>query len=230
MGGFMTVQQVLTLTRYQLDDTSKPYKWSDAELIEYLNMSLDELCRKARVLRDNTTAAYCKLTLVTSTYNYALSNRVVEVIRAKVDGQTPFMTRGTSEEWDTGSPAWTSETGLPTKFCTDYATGYITVRPVPTVTYNGTFVYLQVYRLQAANLTETNLASTIEIKDEYCRGLVHGILWWAWLKPGQMTFSQFKSTLHKQLWMIHVSETNMAENKLKWQGLDNIAAPNEAFS
>jgi hypothetical protein len=226
----MTAQALITFARYQLDDTSQPYKWSDAELIEYLNIGLDEICRKARLIRDNTTTTYCRLTLVTSTNSYALSNRAFEVVWAKVAGETAFLTRGSSEIWNERFPDWVNETtDCPTEFCTDYVTGYLTVRPAPSVAYNGKYLWLQVYRLQAANLTTTTIGSTLEIKDEYCRGLIHCILWWAFLKPGQLTFSQFKSALHKQLWQMHISEVNLEETKLKWAGLNNIAAPDEAF-
>lgn len=228
----MTVQALLTLTRYQLGDTTKPYKWSDAELIEYLNMSLDELCRRARLIRDVSTATYCKITLATSTASYALSSRVVSVIQAKHEDESVPMIRESIEIWNERNSAWASETGLPTRFCTNYIPGYITFRPVPTVTYNGDFVWLQVFRLQPANLTtsSSDLASTLVIKDEYCRGLMHGILWISFLKPGQLTFSQFKSAIHKKLWDMHISDTTLQESKLHWEGLDNIAAPDEAFT
>jgi len=46
----MTNQEIINLTRYQLDDTEVTYKWSDVELISYLNDAQKEACRRAYLL------------------------------------------------------------------------------------------------------------------------------------------------------------------------------------
>lgn len=46
----MTNQEIINLARYQLDDTVIDYKWSDAELISYLNDAQIEACRRTYLL------------------------------------------------------------------------------------------------------------------------------------------------------------------------------------
>jgi hypothetical protein len=46
----MTNQEIINLTRYKLDDTITDYKWSDAELIAYLNDAQAEACRRTYLL------------------------------------------------------------------------------------------------------------------------------------------------------------------------------------
>jgi hypothetical protein len=46
----MTNQEIINLARYQLDDTVEDYKWSDVELVMYLNDAQAEACRRTYLL------------------------------------------------------------------------------------------------------------------------------------------------------------------------------------
>lgn len=222
----MTAQEILTMTRYQLDDEQAHYKWSDAELVVYLNMALHEVCRRCYLLRDSTTTTICRLTLATNTFDYALSPLVTHIANARIVGESRFMTRRIVAELNERTPAWRDEdAALPTEFLTDYTSGFITVRPKPSVTYNGVYMWLQTYRLPATDISALTLSSTPEILAGYHPYLADFILSRAFLKPGQLTFSQFKAQYHMSMWEKNIGKIQEAEWRLKRVDTQEIAAP-----
>ena len=66
-----TAQDVLDLVRSQLDDTSEPYLWPDAELIEYLDRAQREFAQKTLCFPDYTNFS---LSTLHSSYAAAAGN------------------------------------------------------------------------------------------------------------------------------------------------------------
>ena len=224
----MTASELIILARYQLGDDQRPYKWSNAELIAYLNSAFWMACRKAALIRDVSTTDYCRIPLVTGTYDYALDQKVISIDQAKIAGQSQPLAKRDSRTFNKYYPSWRSDgNDLPIEFVTDYKMNYITLRPAPSVTYNGTYLWLEIYRLPTADVTEATLTTlTPEIKTEYLPYMIDYIMSRAFLKPGQMTFSQFKAQYHAGLWKRNIDEMLEAEHRLRWEG-ETIAKLNE---
>ena len=146
---------------------------------------------------------------------------------------TPSMSRRMAKELDTRYADWRNETAaLPTEFLSDYQTGYITVRPAPRSTYNGTYLWLAVYRTPTTDIanTTTGLSSTPEINSGYHPYLADYIIGKAFSKPGQLTFSQFKSQHHMNNWETNIGKVQAAEWRLKRIETQEIASADEGNS
>lgn len=223
-----TLTEILTLARMQLDDEQKPYKWTDAELVIYLNDVIKKACKDAQLLKDSTTTTTCRLTLATDTYDYALSALVLRVERAYVNGQSQPLNRRYKQYIDKATPNWRSDSsGLPVDYLLDYTYGYFTVRPAPSSTYNGTYVYLTVYRLPITDMSASLLTSSPEIRSEYHYKLIDGVLELAFMKPGQLTFNQFKSMWHGTRFNSSIEYMKRDMNRLYELDNQNVAAPDE---
>jgi len=73
----MTNAQILTLSRYQLDDENQPYKWSDAELMAYLNDAQKEACRRGYLI-----VTYPSQVKLTGNSNISFANSTKKITKA----------------------------------------------------------------------------------------------------------------------------------------------------
>jgi len=74
---------VSTARRDVLDnDTIAPYRWSDAQLIQWANEAIQEACARASLINSVTTVA-----VVAGTAAYAISSTAREILYAKLDLQ-----------------------------------------------------------------------------------------------------------------------------------------------
>jgi hypothetical protein len=87
----MTVGKIIEFSRFQLDDTQKPYKWSSEELVLYHNDAEAEACR-----RGNLIHAYPSV--VTITGNSNISFATTKKITKSTGG---FLSAGTVSELET---------------------------------------------------------------------------------------------------------------------------------
>lgn len=157
--------------RDELDDTSAPYLWSNAALIEYAEDAENEACRRASLLRDATTTAICRITLVPGTAEYALDARVIRIRRVRLAGNVTPLVPVTTAQMDEEHAGWEDETGEPSAYLTDWETGRLRVIPEPTAA--GT-LELQVVRLPLVALND--MEDTPEIHARFHRDLRHWIV------------------------------------------------------
>lgn len=141
---------LLAELRLVLKDTAVPYLWSDATLIGYLAEGQDKFCEDTGYFVDLTNFT---LTLQTNVYVYAIPARVIQVLDI-FNGRTKLGKSNADDISVIGSD-WvfdTNETGMPTHWRTDRATGYIEFNTTPTAAQNGTVLTLQVWRYSQYSL------------------------------------------------------------------------------
>lgn len=190
----MILQDLLTELRENiLHDRSQrisgdaDHLWSDATLVRYINEAQKRLAREALVIRDSTTDDCCKVTLVTGQDNYTLDNSVLQVLSARVTGDSADLPRAGHSAFNAyqtvdpyffdpsqiyaipaGKPlAWsTDETFAPDDY-NSMDTMVMRIWPTPSADYNGTVVRLRVCRMPLEELTTRNLKATPEVPDAH---------------------------------------------------------------
>lgn len=75
----MTLEELVAAARLKLDDAVLPYLWTTDELVNYANEAEREACRRANLIVDRTTAAYCRIAVVAGKYLYTLPNKILQV-------------------------------------------------------------------------------------------------------------------------------------------------------
>lgn len=114
----MTRAEVLAELREVLNDKVSPYGWSDARLLRFLSLGQDQFCKDTGFFRDATTY---KVNAVAGTASYALSPRIIQVMRASLDGAY-------LEKFSGVAPAGS---GQPFAWQTDLEHGMISLYPTP---------------------------------------------------------------------------------------------------
>lgn len=106
----MTLDSLLTQASIDLDDINPPYRWADSTLVNYFNQAEREACRRANLIIDKTTDAYCRIPLVAGHGRYTTDVKVLRVLGAYYGARK----RGTL--------TWTAAT----KTLSDAGSGFIT--------------------------------------------------------------------------------------------------------
>ena len=79
-----TLTQLLARLRVELDDEAMPQLWSDTELVEDINRSVDEACLRARLIRDSDTPECCDIRLRPGIERYEMHPAVLGIHRARI--------------------------------------------------------------------------------------------------------------------------------------------------
>lgn len=217
----MTLSELIALVGGQLDDSAVPYKWSDVELVAYINDTINELCEKARILVDSSTEAICKLTLAAGTAKYPLDSRVVEVLRGRLVTGDRKVTRSTRSFMDAHSSGWdsaTASTGTPKNFLGDLDTGFITLTPTPDAVDT---MWLTVVRFPLVQMSIASPDAVPEIHFKYHFELLDGICGRAYLKQDPETYDPKKAERHLGLWRATVNKRMLEE--INRNDIDNQA-------
>lgn len=131
--------------REVLNDTSTSFNsWSDARLLSYLSEGQDKFCEETGYFRDASTHS---LTLESGTANYAVPDRVIEVLDI-YNGATRltkilYGSDVVTEDWQQATPRY---------WRTDLDTGMITVYPTPGDDQDGDTLQLRVWRYSVYDL------------------------------------------------------------------------------
>jgi hypothetical protein len=174
-----------------------PYLWSDADLLSYINPSIDTLCQGSYLIFDDFTAAIVTIPVTAGTYYYAKDPRIIRVREVRMDLQTYPLTARTRSWLEHHYPTWTSATaGTPSIFCENIRTGYIRLIPTPLV--NDT-MRLMVYRLPLTALSLSDTTQSPEFESKYHKYLKHGILARAYLKQDNEAYDIQKAEYHRNL-------------------------------
>jgi len=154
------------------------YLLSDKSLVRYLNEAQERFADKTQCLRDESTPAVTRITLVHGVDSYALDPRVVAVLGARTRQRhlrlRPYgsivTTRG---NFNTGYPLDTSVSdGSPTYYYTDRETGKIGLWPAPNPDFALNELVLRVARLPIKSLVVEDLSAVPEIPSQYHMSLV----------------------------------------------------------
>ncbi len=191
----MTVSEILNRVRVFTDDNVSPYLWSNADIVEYLNIVIDEICKETHCIRDAYTEAVCKITMVTDTPDYALHSKIINVIRARVEDAVDDLERQDLAYLQRTYPTWrTDDSDEPFLYVLDKRQGYITVYFAPDSDATKT-LWLTVSRhpLTALSISEpaqqSELDATPEIPTKYHNKLINGILYYCYQKRDEDTYN-----------------------------------------
>ncbi len=193
----MTVQQILAEARRRLDDTTAPYLWSDAELVGHLDKKINFACEKGRLIIDSSTAAICRIALHAADVvpDYPLSDRIIEILSAKIFGQPFPLTKRLKSWMDLYYPLWRSNTaGTPLYYILDYTEGYITLDRKVSADAN---LDMTVLRLPVNPVTTETPNAVPEINSRFHIYLVDGIMAEAYLKEDTQTLDPQKAQTHE---------------------------------
>jgi len=228
----MTGQEILDEVRRMLDDEVRPYKWTDTELVNHLNTTLDDIDRVTENIRDVSTADVVDITLVEDQIDYALDSRILEVETARVDGETTFLKKRFTEYMDRAYPLWRTDDVVfdtPTKYVLDYKADTISFYPPPDADIAGTDVNLTVIRTEITPFTTANLgATTPELNSMYHNELPYGVLKRAYLKAGETTFDEKRAATFGALAEILIDKIQRDFIRLNSINQPHIA-PHKAF-
>lgn len=189
----MTLADFIAEFRVQRDDNAKPYLWSDAEILTYLNSAVDEVCERALLLEDRSTPACTQITLIAGQADYVLHAATIKVKRITYAGKT--IPETSVEALDSDEPLWETRTGIPTQYVLTGTTG---LRLVPTPTTASVAVtnkiYLTVYRTQLGLFSEdSDDGASPEVPAIYHLRMMNWIYRCALLKNDAETVNKIKA-------------------------------------
>jgi hypothetical protein len=168
--------------------------WNELEWIEYLNSAEREICERAHVLEDSTTAAVCTITLVTATATYSLHNKILYVKSAVPSwgsDSTPLLKR--TEAWlDKFYLGWRDLDDSEPDYIIEKQTNQLQLVPGPSSDYNGETLALTVDRLPLVDLSLIN--TTPEIGSKYYDDMKYWALYRAFSKKDAEIYDAEKAT------------------------------------
>ncbi|MFK7941811.1 MAG: DUF6682 family protein [Paracoccaceae bacterium] len=191
----MKLQQLIEITRQELDDATAPYLWTDSFLLEAAVDAENEAARRGRLIVDSTTTAICQIDVVAGTALYPLDPRVIQVNRMSFVDEampvTPMMVR----QLDACLPGWlTEESDPPIYWCPDYQQGQILLVGIPT---SDATLKLSVERLPLVEMDQ--MEDEPELRPEYHRNLRHWMMYRAYSLRDSETFNLEQAALAKQM-------------------------------
>lgn len=171
----MLTQDLINLFREEADDKNIPYLWSDALLCTYGTEGEAEAARRARLIKDATTAAVCAYAVTTSTQKITLDPRIIYVRSVYIASKTLPLERIHQHDINIAFPGWdtTVNLGDVNRFIVDKETGIMWFdSPFPA----SDTVNLTVIREPLLALSNINTVVNPEIAPRYQIKLVHWML------------------------------------------------------
>lgn len=101
--GTETLQQIIDMVRYRLNNFELPYLWLDNELVFSANIILNTICREGRILEDSITPSVCQISTVVGKSDYQLHPPLIYIKSAKIRTQeTLTLDTKPSVAWSVG--------------------------------------------------------------------------------------------------------------------------------
>ena len=219
----MDLLAIRTEIRGTLDDatgaTASQQLWSDIELNGYVNEAEEVFCREIPLLIDSSTVQdgdsvpLCQITTADGTQDYAISDRIVKVKRAKVSGESQPLVKADIDLMDSKDPQWDNVTSdyraTPLRWLLDRETGKITFVRCPDDIYT---VNLTVQRLPLVELSADD--DVPEINSRIHRLLFTYILHKAYMKRDVETYSERKAADYMRLHLIDLEKARIEMDRL----------------
>jgi len=191
----MKVGKLIEIFRHEVEDTQKPYLWSDPEVMAYLNEAEVEACRRARLLVDSSTAAVCQISITADEQNFALDPRVIMIRRAKLADESYPLQKKSQAALDDEYPAWDGDVAsTPQYYFLDSGSSSISLYPKHDATDT---LHLTVVREPLNELNDDD--ETPEIPSRYHFGLLNWMKHRAYMKPDSETKNDQLAVLNLQL-------------------------------
>lgn len=133
----MNVKTLIERMRSEvLDDTIEPYLWSDTNVINYLNDTIDELSEENLMIVDQSTTAVAEVRLLSNQTLHPIDDRVIQVRYGRLETNDTSVIK-TTEDWLEGNIAdWRNTEGSsPIYFAPSASHGYLSIYPKYDATY-----------------------------------------------------------------------------------------------
>lgn len=121
----MTGDELVTLTRELIRDEVAPFLWSTETIIRYLQEAEREMCKRTHVLLSTSLS----VTFATGVNTATLPANVLQVLSAKVNGETQSLHRARAQHFPMYQNSTT--TGTPRCYTTGMGSRRMVVHPVP---------------------------------------------------------------------------------------------------
>lgn len=199
----MKAGEILATFRVQADDTAEPGKWTEPELLTWLNEAEREACRRARLLVDTrgtavtvngtttTTHTHGQIVLGSGTDFYDLDPRIIYLRRVKLAGRTLPLEALDYRDLDYRAPGWETHTGTVQGYVRGLDTGKFRPYRIPTTA--GT-VTLTVVREPLVAMTSPNHSP--EINARYHLSLIDWVAFRAYSKKDAQVYSPDEAAKH----------------------------------
>jgi len=209
----MTHSELKNICRRMLDEQSNMVDstrfWPDADLTEYLNTCVEEVCERTNCLRDSLTDAVCKITLVANQRHYALHGSILDILAVQPSwSHIPLAKQSITT---VGSGAWLTATGLPVSYLLDYSNRTLSLTSAPSVVTDE-HLRLTVIRLPVTELSAAGDVPAIAMR--YHRRLVDGVLAKAYSKQDAEIYNPKKALSSQADWERNLSSIVRDEAKL----------------
>jgi len=148
----MTAAELIETLRVDfLDDTVEPYRWDDELLLRWLNLAQEQVCRRQRVLVDESTPGVTQVPIVVDQATYQLDPSIVLVESVTLDGVP--LTKSTPAQLDAKYAGWRDQ---PHDTPLHYMQTGLTLTLFPTPSTEGESLALRVWRMPLAKMTESS--------------------------------------------------------------------------
>ena len=208
----MTLSEIRQKCRSLLDDevgaASDSY-WSNDDLNEYINASIEEMHERTLCVTDSITDAVCLIILVAGQRHYALHESVLDIQTVQPSWKVEPLSK---QSIATVSPTWLSETGLPYSYLMDYSHRTLSLTSAP-ATVSGESLRLTVQRLPLVELVEDT--DVPEILKQYHRRIFDGVVSKAYFKQDSEVYNPAKGNVHRVKWESSLEEIIRREARLK---------------
>lgn len=131
----MNLSELIERLRSDMDDVEEPYLWSTASLIQFINEAIDEVCLRARLIRDSDSEL-CDVRLRPNQSSYPVDQRVIQVLRARIKGEADPLVRTGVATLDDDCSGWEDLQGKPTQYIMDMNACKLRVTPTPQEYYD----------------------------------------------------------------------------------------------
>lgn len=176
----MTVGELEAMVRQLFLDES-PYAddrfVSSAEILRFLNESVDQACIRAGLIADGTTGAVCSSAVTFSQPYVSLDNRIISLNRAVLRSNNRVLTPASVTTLEKLDPYWNRPVGVPMCFISGLHTKKLRLVPIPNA---DDALWLDVIRRPLARLaSDTDIP---EIDEVYHLHLAYRALAWIYRK------------------------------------------------
>lgn len=213
----MNTGELLAEVRSQLNDVAGNNStrfWSNADLIRYANAARDRLFLVVRKLViDSTTASdaaglpVCQIPLIAGTGQYAISKKILGIIRLKLATQSTLLPPSTADELDCSYGDWsTLPLGDPWTYCIDLESDSITFVPAPKAADTAV---LTVYRFPLAKLAIDDQDADLGFREEYHEDLIPWMLHLAFRKQDSETYNPGLAEEYKKTFLDRAAEIKL---------------------
>jgi hypothetical protein len=124
-----TLQDVIDMARYRMNNYVKPYLFLDAEMVLYANEARNIICRDGKILEDSRTVSVCQFSTVADQFEYTLNPIIIYIRSLKLRTQeTLLLDVAPASAWSAGDTLTGALSGATCVVVTQVSTTSYTVK------------------------------------------------------------------------------------------------------